>query len=140
MGPAGPAGTSNAYSNTAEPVILGVNSFNTNATLQVASITVPTGYYVLFISVYGQDLATSPAQFSQNSLQCSLFQDGVQSDGNMIASFAYINAIQMLNDTSWAMVTAPSSTLTVYCGTAGLAGAEAAGRIQAIKVSSLSVQ
>lgn len=117
-----------------------MNSFNTNATLQVASITVPTGYYLLFITVYGQDLATSPAQFSQNSLQCSLFQDGVQSDSNMIGSFAYINAIQMLNDTSWAMVTAPSSTLSVYCGTAGQATAEAAGRIQAINLSSLARQ
>ena len=139
-GPAGPPGPSDAYSNTREPVILGINSFNTNATMQVAAVTVPTGNYVILYWVYAQDLADSPAHFSNNSLQCTLYQDSAPFDGNAISSFAYINAIQTLNYTSYAAVTAASSTLSVYCGTAGPAGAEAAGRIQAIKVSSLTIQ
>jgi len=107
----------------------------------MASITVPTGEYIVFMSVYAQD-GSDGTNFFQDSLQCLLYQDGVIIDSTVIGSFAYVSAIQMLNDTSHATVINASSVLSVRCGAApaGGAGAIANARIQAIKVSSLTIQ
>lgn len=141
-GSTGPAGPSNAYSNTGPIVSLPANSINTGP-LQVASITVPTGTYIVFMSVYSQDLSDGPQNFFQNSLQCLLFQDGSSFDNRtVIGSFPYSSAIQMLNYTSSTTVTAASSVLSVQCGTAPSGGgpAYAIGKIQAIQVSTLTIQ
>ena len=95
------------------------------------------------MSVYSQDLSDGPQNFFQNSLQCLLFQDGSSFDNRtVIGSFPYSSAIQMLNYTSSTTVTAASSVLSVQCGTAPSGGgpAYAIGKIQAIQVSTLTIQ
>jgi hypothetical protein len=108
----------------------------------MASVTVPTGKYFVIFSVYAQDTsAYSPTFIS--SLQCQVFQDGVSID-SAITSFPYSSAILQLTYPTLATVVSASSTLSVSCGTGpmypGSTTAEANGRIQAIAVSSLSIQ
>jgi hypothetical protein len=130
---------SNAYSNNGRLTVLPAGSVN--SPLQVASVTVPTGTYIVTVSVYAEDLTPTSTGFN-TSLQCQVFQDGVYFDF-AYSSFAYPNALLQLTLPTSASVTSATSTLSVACGTGSTLGhgiAAAQGRIQAIQVSSLSIQ
>ncbi len=94
----------------------------------------------MIYTVYAQDNTQALKDFLQNSLQCVVLQDNTGTVTSSIGAFAYISAIQMLNDTAVATVTSSSSVFNLNCGTTGGAGAVANGKIQAIKVSSLTIQ
>jgi hypothetical protein len=139
-GPAGPGGLSNAYSNNGPITNLLPGSVNNQ--VPVASVTVPTGTYIVMLSVYAQDQSPTSVGFN-TSLQCLLLQDGTVIDF-AYSDFAQLNALLQMTLPSSAIVTSAASTLSVTCGTGpeypGIGAAEAQGRIQAIKVSSLTIQ
>jgi len=139
-GPAGPGGLSNIYSNNGPITNLPPGSVSSQ--VQVASVTVPTGTYIVMLSVYGQDQSPTSAGFN-TSLQCLLLQDGNQID-YVYSDFAQQYALLTMTLPSSAIVTSTTSKLSVTCGTGpvypGTGTAVAQGRIQAIQVSSLTIQ
>jgi hypothetical protein len=142
-GPTGPAGPSDAFSKSGGVFVLPANSGFASATrVPLATIVVPDGNYTVNATVGAQD-TTPPTMAFNSSMQCEVRQNDIPIDSSMLSSFSFPSALMRMTYPLSARIINGPATLTLACGTAGSGGtatAGASGRIQAIKVGTLTIQ
>ena len=139
----GPAGPSDAFSKSGGVFVLPANSGFASATrVPLATIVVPDGNYIVNATVGAQD-TTPPTMAFNSSMQCEVRQNDIPIDTSMLSSFSFPSALMRMTYPLSARIINGPATLTLACGTTGSGGtatAGASGRIQAIKVGTLTIQ
>src|SRR5262245_7035282 len=142
-GPTGPSVPSDAFSKSGAVFVLPANSgFNSATRVPLATIVVPDGNYIVNATVGAQD-ATPPTMAFNSSMQCEVRQNDIPIDTSMLSSFSFPSALMRMTYPLSARIINGPATLTLACGTAGSGGtatAAASGRIQAIKVGTLTIE
>ena len=139
-GATGPAGISKAFSNNGSQTTLPPGSVRN--LLQVASVTVPTGTYVVNFSVYGEDM-TPTAEGFNTSLQCQEFSRTARTGWILLIARSPIGMRSTADPSNIGDRYICSEHVNhVSCGTGplipGTGTATVQGRIQAVQVTSLT--